>query len=380
MKAINKNIVVILLIISVLAWVLSACGGSQNTNDGTMTTPTTPTTPIVDTTIPDNIDKQPLSITCISGTPACYTYDGKTLTFTRVSAESVYAISGTLEGNIVIDTGDNYKFFLELHGFTLLTREGTPIVAYSGSEIEIKAKNGFKNYIYDDRDAIDSEYAICSDVDLEISGKGDLEIISPNNGGIYTKDDLQVKNLNLRIVCKGNALRGNDGIELLDSNTVLISSNSDCIKTTNSHINTSTGNQKGTVYISGGTHFIYAACDGIDSAYDVVIENSATCSTYVNIFTNKYSEYSNDTVATSAMGVKSANKILIKSGSVSIQSYDYGICAKNDGGILGNGNSPKCDVTISGGTVNIKSHNKGIQADGNLNTAAGTVNVEEFCE
>ncbi len=321
MKLNTKNILILLLILSMTLSVLSACGGSKNTNSGGNTpTATTPTTPPVNTEIPDQIVETPVSITCISGTPACYTFDGNTLTFTRVSADTVYAISGTLKGNIVIDTGDNYKFYLEMHGFTLLTNSGTPIVAYSGSEVEVKAKNGYKNYIYDNREFLEGEYAISSEVDLEIAGKGELEIISKNNGGIYTKDDLQVKNLTLSIICKTNALKGNDGVEMLDANTVLISKNGDCIKTTNSHLNTTTGNQKGSIYISGGTHFIYAACDGLDSSYNVVVENSATTEAFVGIYTDRYSQYSEDVT------VVSKEKLYLRTIT---NAYKYSVLYRN---------------------------------------------------
>ena len=43
-----------------------------------------------------------ITVTCIGGTENAYRLEGTTLTFTAVSADSVYAISGTLKGNIVI--------------------------------------------------------------------------------------------------------------------------------------------------------------------------------------------------------------------------------------------------------------------------------------
>ena len=58
-----------------------------------------------------------ITIECLSGTKNAYRLDGSTLTFTTVSEDSVYSISGTFKGNIVIDTGDAYKFELELRGF-----------------------------------------------------------------------------------------------------------------------------------------------------------------------------------------------------------------------------------------------------------------------
>ena len=235
-------------------------------------------------------------VECISGTQGAYKLEGTTLTFTTIGEETVYSISGTFRGNIVIDVGDSYKFELELHGLSLVCNSTNPITVISGDEVAIKAKKDTKNYIYDMRSAIDStdetlySGAIHSDVDLEIGGKGELTVISENNNGIHSKDDLQVKNLTLFVACIDNALKGNDGVEIEGGNTTLIASGGDCIKTSNSDISEK-GNQRGSISIVGGTHTLYAACDGIDAAYNVTVDDSTTV---LNIYTDKYSNYSKE--------------------------------------------------------------------------------------
>ena len=249
-----------------------------------------------------DVSDLPFTLTYVSGTENAYTYADNVLTFTTITADTVYSISGELEGNIVIDvdTTGTYKFDLEMTGFTLTSVSINPITVLSGNEVSLKAKNGYENYIYDNRSAIDStdttlySAAVYSLVDLEMSGKGKLTIVSENNNGIHTKDDLQIKNLTLSVTCVDNALKGNDSVEITSATTTLIATQGDCIKTTNSHINETTGNQKGTVSIAGGTHNLYAACDGIDAAYNVLIEDSTTV---LNIYTDTYSEYS-ETVTT----------------------------------------------------------------------------------
>ena len=239
-------------------------------------------------------EKKNITIKCDSGTPNAYKIDGNTITFTAVSADSVYSISGEFKGNIVIDTGDDYKFDLELCGFSLVSDTTNPIFVNSGDEVGIKAKKDTQNYIYDMRPYIDPADetlhpgAIYSTVDLEIGGKGQLFVVSDNNNGINTKDDLQVKNLTLFVACADNALKGNDSVEISGGNTTLIAFSGDGIKTSNSSISEK-GNQKGTVSIAGGTHTIYAACDGIDAAYNAVVDDSTTI---LNIYTDKYSDFS----------------------------------------------------------------------------------------
>lgn len=238
-------------------------------------------------------------ITCVSGTAGCYQIDGGTITFTQISEDSVYTISGQLKGNIIIDVGDDYQFDLELHGFTVISDSTNPIMVLSGEEVSITAKKEYENYIYDERQALDEtddslhSGAIHADVDLEIRGKGKLTVVSEFNNGIHSKDDLKVKNLTLSIICADNALKGNDSVTIENATTTLISTNGDGIKTSKSDISDK-GNQRGSVTISGGIHNIYAACDGIDAAYDVVITDD---STVLNIYTDKYSAYSNEITA-----------------------------------------------------------------------------------
>ena len=241
-------------------------------------------------------------VECVSGTKNAYKLEGTTLTFMAISEETVYSISGTFRGNIIIDVGDSYKFELELHGLSLVCNSTNPITVISGDEVAIKAKKDTKNYIYDMRSAIDStdetlySGAIHSDVDLEIGGKGELTVVSENNNGIHSKDDLQIKNLTLYVACIDNALKGNDGVEIEGGNTTLIASGGDCIKTSNSDISEK-GNQRGSISIVGGTHTLYAACDGIDAAYNVSIDESTTV---LKIYTDKYSNYSKKVTANSS--------------------------------------------------------------------------------
>ena len=243
---------------------------------------------------------QALTITCVSGSTGCYRIEGNTITFSGISQDSVYAISGQFRGNIVIDVEAAYKFDLEMRGFSLISDSINPITILGGDEVSLTAKKDFQNYIYDERSAIDEtdeslhSGAIYAEVDLEICGKGGLTLVSENNNGIHTKDDLQVKNLTLTVVCHDNALKGNDSVTIENGTTTLISTNGDGIKTTNSDISEK-GKQRGTVSITGGSHTIYAACDGIDAAYDVVICEETTV---LNIYTDKYSAYSGEITAT----------------------------------------------------------------------------------
>lgn len=247
-------------------------------------------------TIPNTFPtlEKDVTIQCKEGTANCYRIDGDTILFSGIREDSIYTISGQWTGKIVIDVGDDYQFELEMQGFSLAAETENPISVYSGDKVTLTAKRGYDNAVYDKRPAVDSDQegvysgAIHSECDLVIGGKGSLMLISVNNNGIHSKDDLTVKNLSLLISCMDNALKGNDSVEVIGGNITLIATQGDGIKTSNSDIS-SKGNQRGTVTLSECTVHIFAACDGIDAAYDVVIEEA---STDVNIYTDKYSEYS----------------------------------------------------------------------------------------
>lgn len=312
-----KKLLSLLLVLCFLAvGALTSCGSVQDgTTGGTTGTdgtqqsnPTNPAEPpqsgesqttgatvaTEKTDIPSNLpdEANTLKISCSEGTNNCWSIDGQTLTFSGLTADTVCSISGSFNGQIVIDGGDDYKFELEMCGLTLYSGEQNPITILSGDKVTLSAKKETKNYIYDTREAVSDDdetaysAAVYAKCDLELAGKGELTVISSNNNGIHTKDDLKVKNLTLSVTCEDNALKGNDSVSITGGILTLIAKSGDGIKTKNSDIS-SKGNQRGTVTISGGTVNIYAACDGIDAAYDADISGDAI----VNIYTDSYSPY-----------------------------------------------------------------------------------------
>lgn len=312
-----KKLLSLLLVLCFLAvGALTSCGsvqdgttgGTTGTNVTQQSNPTNPAEPpqsgesqttgatvaTEKTDVPSNLpdEANTLKISCSEGTNNCWSIDGQTLTFSGLTADTVCSISGSFNGQIVIDGGDDYKFELEMCGLTLYSGEQNPITILSGDKVTLSAKKETKNYIYDTREAVSDDdetaysAAVYAKCDLELAGKGELTVISSNNNGIHTKDDLKVKNLTLSVTCEDNALKGNDSVSITGGILTLIAKSGDGIKTKNSDIS-SKGNQRGTVTISGGTVNIYAACDGIDAAYDADISGDAI----VNIYTDSYSPY-----------------------------------------------------------------------------------------
>ncbi len=373
-----------------------------------------------------------LTVAYVSGTAGAYSLTGNTLTFSGITEKSEYSLSGEFYGNILIDGGEN-KLTLDLEGVKISSYTECPIYA-SGDKLSLSAKKGTENYIIDYRAEVTDDAAVSacvySECDLALQGKGTLKIKSVNNNGVHSKDDLEVKNLALQVECKDNALKGNDGVTVESGTLTLIATLGDGIKTSNSSVS-SKGNQKGTVTLSGGVISIYSSRDGIDAAYDAVI-NQNTESLILEIFTDKYSKYSEESASSSTQtaasssenagaktellagfglgggqggnpggnpsggqggfndgntdkgdystkGIKAGNVIIISGGEIAVTSYDDAVHA-NGGETLENEQTSLGNVEISGGTLTLYTCDDGVYADGTLTVSGGTIKIARCYE
>jgi len=364
-----------------------------------------------------------LKITWESGSKDAYTItesNGEiTVTFSGITEDTSYSVSGTLNGNIVIDAGD-YDFELVLDGVTISSSNNVPISVISGDNAEISAKKGTTNYVYDNRTTVSDEdisASIYSKCDLKLKGKGKLVVVSTYNKGIHSKDDLEVKNLTLYVTCTDNALKGNDSVTITSGYIVLNATSGDGIKTSSTDLS-SKGVQRGTVTVNtddGDTSLqITAYCDGIDAAFDVVLaETSGSLSVTITSGVGASSSKTVSTGVTSASmgpssgrpgqwggspggnswgqsgpdsdgntnkadysckGVKAGNAVYIQSGTVTIDSFDDAIHANSEDE-MESGVTPAGNVYISGGILTLSSKDDGIHADGTLEISGGTVRV-----
>lgn len=350
------------------------------------------------TAVPDDLQKgvNTLSVKCDEGTDNCWTFDGKTLKFSGIDSDTVCKISGDFDGNIVIDAGDDFDFELEMNGLTLFCDEKSPIAVLSGSKVTLTAKKDTRNFIYDMRkpaaEGEESLYAVYSACDLTLGGKGELTVISASNDGIRSKDDLTVKNLTLSVACADNALKGNDGVSIEKGELTLIARAGDGIKTSGSDVSPR-GRQRGTVSLSGCAVYIFAACDGIDAAYNAEIGEDVVLDVYTDIY-SPYSEITSvrenteeDDAAEenhekgsySAKGIKAANEITVTGGKLYIRSYDDSVHAEGEIE-LENNERASGDVTILGGDIEIRSRDDGIHAGGKLTVLKGKIVIADCYE
>lgn len=361
-----------------------------------------------------------ITLTYVSGTENCYTITQNsstkeyTIAFSGITEDTVYLISGTLNGCITVDAGDDYDFKLGLNGVTITSVYSAPIVCTSTNNLVLAAMADTVNTVTDNRSEQTSSNAISACVystcDLKFQGNGSLTVVSENNNGIHSKGDLRIRNLTLDVTCVDNALKGNDSVSIKSGNITLTAESGDGILTTSTDLS-SGGVQRGTVTINsnkGDTALVINAyCDGIDAAYDVIIEEtegntvSVTIKTYTGATTASSSRTNNGwggnphggswgqqgpdsnksaSTSFSCKGIKADNTVNINSGTVSINAYDDAIHANSDVKMESTSSYGKGNVYITGGTVALSSSDDAIHADGGVYISSGDVSISQSYE
>lgn len=397
-----------LILAMILALGLAACG-TANSPSGSATNSTGNTAsdaaePVVDQNITAEEATGDFAMTTADGT---FTDSGNVYTITSAGT---YTASGLLEGQVVVDAGENDEVVIELSDATINNGSDSPIKIVSAGTVDVSAKKDTENVINDTRSTktTDDEnqgegaiYAIC---DLKIKGNGTLVVNATYNNGIHTTKDLTIQNLSLKVTAYDNALKGNDSISVTSGNVVAISTNGDGVKTENTDVSKN-GVTRGDITVSGGTLTVYAAGDGFQAAhnFEMTAGEEGTTPT-VTVYTGSYSGYTASSASTTSYkGVKVQNELNIKDGTITLQTYDDGLHA-DYGTSFDDGSKGSGTINITDGTVNMSVYapeNKtaggrqgpggwggqqsvigadAIHADNVLNITGGTVNIDSAYE
>ena len=421
----KKMISLMLTIMMILS--LAACGSaekgssvsdaSSGTGAGSETTASSGSEaavpdPVTDTDITASETTAAFTLTTEDGS---FTQSGEVCTIT---AAGTYVLSGLLEGQILVEAGEDDEVVLELSGTTITYGKDSPIKVLSAGSVDISAKKDTENVINDTRsektadDESQGGGAIYAKCDLKLKGSGTLVVNAGYNNGVHTTKDLKIQKLSLKVTAVNNALKGNDSVSILSGTVVAVSSKGDGIKTENTDVNKN-GVTRGDVTVTGGSLAVYAAGDGVQAAHDFTMaagEDGTAPS--IAIYTGSYSGYTaSDAATTSYKGVKVQNELNISAGSLTVRSYDDGLHA-DYGTAFDDGTKGLGTVNISGGTVTLNVYSPegktgggqmgaawggrggrgswggqqtvsgadGIHADSSLNISGGTVNIDSAYE
>ena len=409
MKKILSLVVAVIMIA-----VLSACTGSSGTDSQITTTVNTGKTEttaavITEEAVTDKVIEAEETTEAFSITTEDGEYTNSGSIYTIVSA-GTYTLSGLLEGQILVEAGEEDEVVIELNGVTITCDTDSPIKILSADKVEISAKKNTDNVINDNRstkttdDDNQGKGAIYSKCDLKLKGSGTLVVNATYNNGIHTTDDLKIQNLTLKVTAYNNAIKGNDSVEIVSGYVVAISTNGDAVKTESTDANKN-GETRGDITLSGGTVTVYAAGDGFQAAHDFnMVTGEENTTATVTVYTGSYSGYTASGATTdSYKGVKVQNELNISAGVITLKTYDDGLHA-DYGTTFEDGTKGKGTINITGGTVNMNVYspeNKtaggrmgpggwgrqqtvsgadGIHADYILNISGGTINIDSAYE
>ncbi len=336
--------------------------------------PETSSAPVVDV-------EGDFSITTSDGT---YAKNGSVYSIT---AAGTYTLAGELEGQILIEASEDDEVVLELNGVEITYGQDSPIKAVTAGKVEISAKKDTSNNVIDTRSVktvdveTQGEGAISADCDLKLKGSGTLVVTGSYNNGVHTTKDLTIQKQTLYVTAPNNALKGKDSITMTSGDVTAISKNGNGLKSEATDLS-SKSKQRGTITISGGTLLVDSCYDGIDAAYDLIVneDNDESLATTITVKTGKNSKNSaNYKSSTSAKGLKAANSIQLAAGTITVQASDDAVHA-NYGDTFESGGTGLGNVSVSGANLYVASGDDGVHADNTFTISNGVVVVSNAGE
>ena len=273
-----------------------------------------------------------------------------------ITEAGTYLLSGSYEGMILIEAGEEDKVQLVLENAELRNEDGPAIYVRCADKVFLTAAEGTVNTISDGADytLVDEDStldaAVFSRADLSINGTGTLTITGNYKHAVVSKDDLVVTARDLTVIAQNVGLNGKDCVKLSGA-ALSITAGSDGIRSDNG-----TDAEKGFISIVDSTVSIVSGKDGIQAETVFTAENAA-----VTISAGGGSA----DAAESCKGVKAGASVTIDGGVWQIDSRDDAIHA--EGSLL-----------IRGGDFTLQSGDDGIHANEKVEIAGGRLSITAY--
>ena len=175
-------------------------------------------------------------------------------------------LSGSLEGQVVIDAEEDELVHLYLDGVEITSPNGPALWVQEAAKVVVTLMSDTENVLADSPNYTDYEetpaclYSVC---DLTVNGGGALQVFGYHEDGIRSRDRIKLLGGVLSVQAKGDGIRGNDGIYMQDA-SVAIESEKNGLRTVNQG-----ADGRGVIEIDGGALSVIAGKNGICSAADV---------------------------------------------------------------------------------------------------------------
>lgn len=295
--------------------------------------------------------------------------EGSTVT---IGQEGVYLLSGTLEGQIIVNAGKNDKVQLVLSGADIRSASSAAIYCKAADKVFLTLAEGTQNRLSNagtftaiDDTAIDG--AVYAKTDLTLNGTGSLTVDSPEGHGIVSKDELVITEGSYEVNAGQHGLTGKDCICIAGGN-FRITAGEDGI-----HAKHSEDASAGFLFIRSGSFVIDAAQDGISATGLIEIQDGSFQLTTgggsravemrpSDGMARSQSGASAYGSTLSAKGIKADGSILIQNGSFQLDCADDGI---HTGG----------NLEIQDGQFQIQTADDGIHSDENITINGSTITI-----
>jgi len=354
----------------ILAAALVACAGTSGQNDANGIANNNNNGSSSNIPAGASIDDSAISASEATGEFSISSEDGQ---FSRsgsgytISSAGTYTVEGLLEGQLLVDAGEDDEVTIEFAGVTVKYGSDSPVKIVSAGKVDISVKEGTENVVTDSRsvktadDESQGEGAISAKCDLKIKGSGTLVVNGSYNNGVHTTKDLTIQKCSLKAVGVNNAIKGKDSITVTSGSIVAISTSGDGIQTDSTDQNKK-GVTRGDVTVSGGSVAVYSAGDGIQCAHNFFMTAESDVAPSLTVYTGSYSGYTaSDASVTSSKGIKVQNELNVSAGSITIQSEDDGLHA-DYGTAFDDGTTGQGTVNISGGVISISVSTSGLSS------------------
>ena len=177
-------------------------------------------------------------------------------------------LSGSLEGQVVIDMEEDELVHLYLAGVEITSPNGPALWVKEAAKVVVTLVSDTENVLADSPDYTDYEetpaclYSVC---DLTVNGDGTLQVFGYHEDGIRSKDRIKILDGVLSVQAKGDGIRGSDGIYMQDA-SVAVESEKTGLRTVNRG-----AADRGVIEIDGGELSVIAGKNGIYAAADVYV-------------------------------------------------------------------------------------------------------------
>ncbi|HJE51574.1 MAG TPA: carbohydrate-binding domain-containing protein [Tessaracoccus flavescens] len=318
------------------------------------------------------------------------TVDGDTVT---VTAGGTYVLTGSLDGQVVVDSASDDEVKLVLSGAAITSGTGPALTFADAGEAVVVLADGTSNSLtdaatYSDTSDEAPSAALYSTADLTIGGEGALSVTGNNLDGIAGTDGLVISGGTIDVTAVDDGIRGKDHLAITGG-TVTVEAGGDALKSTND-----TEADSGFIDISGGTLALAAGTDGFDAATDLIVSGGAiTVDAADDGLHAELSLVIGDgeiTVTRSYEGLE-AQYIAVTGGTVDVTAEDDGLNvsaaatatstdAAADPRQMGGGPGGGMDAIdglalVTGGTLTIDAGGDGFDSNGNAEITGGTVIV-----